>query len=112
MSSQLSWSIIKRFSGKNMFGFRFQDVVREFLGKNPVPLARILADMVDKGMLCKITRDNYHMIPLNADSKTYVPDGLQVAKHLMLKKEYYIAYASARKVHGLTLQSEVNEEAC
>jgi len=44
-------------------------VVREFLEKNRVHLARILADMVDKGMLCKIPRDNYHIIPFNADLK-------------------------------------------
>jgi len=30
MSSQLSWSIIKQFSGRNTFGFTFQDVAREF----------------------------------------------------------------------------------
>jgi len=31
-----------------MFGFTFQDVVREFSEKNRVHLARILAEMVDK----------------------------------------------------------------
>ncbi|MCK5137744.1 MAG: hypothetical protein KAR19_18305 [Bacteroidales bacterium] len=48
MSSQLSWSIIKQFSSRNMFGFTFQDVAREFPEKNRVHLARILAKMVDK----------------------------------------------------------------
>ena len=65
MRSQLSWSIIKQFSSRNMFGFTFQDVVREFPQKNRVHLARILADMV--AMLCKITRDNYFITPFNAD---------------------------------------------
>jgi len=92
-----------------MLGFTFKDVAMEFPEKNPVHLARILAGMVDKGMLCKITRDNYHIIPLNADPKTYVPDGLQVAKCIMQNKEYYIGYASAMKIHGLTLQSEARE---
>jgi hypothetical protein len=40
----------------NSFGFTFQDVVRAFPEKNHVHLARILADMVDKGMLCTIAR--------------------------------------------------------
>ena len=48
MSSQLSWSIIKQFSSRNMFGCTFQDVAREFQEKNRVHLARILADMVAK----------------------------------------------------------------
>ena len=109
MSSQLSWNIIKQFSSRNMSGFTFQDVARAFPEKNRVHLARILADMVNKGMLYKITRGNYHIIPINADPETYVPVGHQVAKYLMQNKEYYIGYASALKIHGLTLQSEARE---
>jgi len=109
MSSQLSWSIIKQFSSRNKFVFTIQDVKREFQEKNRVHLARILKDMVDKGMLCKIPRGNYHIIPINADPDTYVPDRHQVAKYIMQNKEYYIGYASAIKIHGLTLQSEARE---
>ncbi|MFH0757125.1 MAG: hypothetical protein V2B15_07560 [Bacteroidota bacterium] len=109
MSSQLSWKIMKQFSSRNTFGFTFQDVAMEFPEKNPVHLARILAGMVDEGMLCKITRDIYHVIPLHADPETYVPDGLQVAKYIMQNKAYYIGYASAMKIHGLTRQSEARE---
>jgi predicted transcriptional regulator of viral defense system len=109
MSSQLSWSIIKQFSSRNSCGFKLQDVVREFPEKNRVYLGRLLANMVDKGMLKKIARDNYHIVPFNADAETYSPDAHQVAKYLMHNKEYYIGYASAIKIHGLTFQSQVNE---
>ena len=51
MGSQLSWNIIKKFSSKNTLGFTLQDVSREFPEKNRVHLSRILADMVDMGML-------------------------------------------------------------
>lgn len=105
----ISWEIIKQFSTRNVYGFTFQDVVTEFPEKNPVHLARILADMVEEGMLCKIARDIYHIIPLNADPETYVPDGLQVVKYLMQNKEYYIGYASAMKIHGLIPQSEAGK---
>ena len=111
MSSQLSWTIIKQFSSRNMFGFTLQDIARAFPEKNRVHLARILTEMVNKGMLCKITRGNYHIIPVNADPQNYAPDGHQVAKYLMQNKEYYIGYASAIKIHGLTLQSEARSEA-
>ncbi len=33
---------------RNMFGFTFQDVAREFPEKNRVYLARILAEMVER----------------------------------------------------------------
>jgi len=109
MSSRLSWNIIKHFSSRNMFGFTIQDVAVAFPENSRVHLARILAEMVNKGMLCKITRDNYHIIPFNADPETYVPDRHQVAKYIMQNKEYYIGYASAIKIHVLTLQSEARE---
>jgi len=101
----MKWKIIKQFARRNTFGFTFQEVLKEFPEKNPVHLARVLAGMVEEGMLFKITRDNYHIIPFNADPETYVPDGLQVAKFIMQNKEYYIGYASAMKIHGLKLQT-------
>ena len=103
MSSQLSWTILKQFASRNNFGFTFQDVVREFPGKNPVHLSSILTDMVKKGMLCKITHGHYHIAPFNADAETYYPDAHQVAKYLMQNKEYYIGYASAMQIHGIKI---------
>ena len=92
-----------------MFGFSFQDVVMEFPDKNPVYLAKVLAGMVHKGMLWRIARGIYHIIPLNADLKTYVPNPIQVAKYLMQNKAYYLGYASAMKIHGLASKSETRE---
>lgn len=109
MSSQLNWSIIKRFASRNMLGFTLQDVAGDFPDKNRVYLAKVLAEMVDLGVLCKISRNIYHIIPLNADPQTYAPDAHQVAKYMMQNKEYYIGYGSAMKIHGLTLQSGASE---
>lgn len=101
MSCRLSLKIIKQFSSKNMFGFTLHDVAEEFPQNSPCFLAKTLSSMAGTGMLKKITRDIYHIIPLHADPDTYVPDGLQVAKYIMLNKEYYIGYASALKILGL-----------
>jgi hypothetical protein len=57
----------KLFSGRNIFDFAFQDVAMEFPEKNPVHPAGILSEMVEKGMLCKIKRDSYHIIPYHVD---------------------------------------------
>jgi len=34
----MSWSILKQFSSRNIFGFTLQDMVREFQEKNRVYL--------------------------------------------------------------------------
>lgn len=104
MNSQLCYSIVKRFSGRKVFGFSFQDVVREFPEKNRVYLSRILAYMVDQRMVCKLSRNNYLILPLDADPETYTPDVIQVAKYRMQNRAYYLGYASALRLHGLTFQ--------
>ena len=60
--------------------------------------------MVRLGMLMKLSRDVYHIIPLSADPKTYSPDSRLVAKYMMKGKDYYIAYSSAMNILGLTPQ--------
>ena len=38
-----------KYTSKSRFGFTFRDVAREFLEKNRVHLARMYAELVDKG---------------------------------------------------------------
>jgi len=109
MKQQLIWNIIKEFIGKNKLGFTTQDVIRAFPERNRLYLTRMLSEMVRQGMLHKVFRDTYLIVPFNADSESYVPDGHLVAKYIMQNKEYYIGYASAMKIHGLTLQSGTRE---
>ena len=109
MTHQLNWKIFKHFAVNQRYAFSFQDVMTEFPKKQPVQLANTLKDMVEEGMLCKISRDIYHIIPVNADPETYVPEGPQVAKYMMLHREYYLGYASAMRIHGLSHPSEAME---
>jgi predicted transcriptional regulator of viral defense system len=105
MSLQLNWKVLKQLAQKERFGFTLQDVADEFPEKNRVHLASLLSRMVEQGMISKIDRNIYHIIPLESDPASYFPDSLQVAKYMMLGKEYYLGYASAMKIHGLTKSS-------
>lgn len=100
----MSWNILKQFSRKNIMVFSFQDVVKEFPGKSISLLNKTLASMVHNGMLCKISRNIYHVVPLCADPERYEPDGRVVAKYIMQDEEYYIGYTSALRIHGLSSQ--------
>lgn len=105
----MKWTIFRRFSSKNVFGFTLQNVKREFPEKNHSYLSRTLSEMVDKDMLLKVSQGIYHIIPVHADPKTYTPGGYQVTKYLMQDKEYYIGYVSALKIHGLSRHSRSME---
>ena len=99
MQNQLYWSLIKRFSSSNKYGFTFQDAVNEFPERHPTYLSQVLSHMVRKGMLYKISRHTYHIIPLNADPESYKPDSHQVTKYLMGNEAYYIGYTAALELH-------------
>jgi len=109
MKKQLTWSIFKEFMGKNKLGFTTQDVIRAFPERNRLYLTRLIAEMVRQGMLLKVVRDRFLIIPFNADPESYVPDKHLVAKYIMQNKEYYIGHASAMEIHGLTHQSADKE---
>ena len=101
MRNQLSWDIIKMFSGRNRNCFSYQEVMAEFPDKYRKYLCRLLSDMVENGLLCKVSRYIFHIVPLSVDPASYVPDGHQMAKYLMHNKEYYIGYYSAMQIRFL-----------
>lgn len=109
MRSELSWDIIKRFSGDNQDCFSYKDVVKEYSSKDNIYLSKVLSGMVDKGMLIKLSRGMYHIVPTSADAENYIPDWHLVAKYIMKGKKYYIGYYSAMQIHGLITQPSLKE---
>jgi predicted transcriptional regulator of viral defense system len=109
MRNIVSWDIIKRFSGTDQDCFTYQDVMSEYPDTNKIYLSRVLSGMVEKGMLIKLNRNLYHIVPSSADANTYIPDWHLVAKYLMKSKDYYIGYYSAMQIHGLITQPSLKE---
>ena len=87
--------MIKKFSAKNKNCFRYKDVIAEFPDKDRSHLSKVLASMVSMGMLMKLYRDLYCIIPLSTNPETFSPDSRLVARCIMKGKGYYIAYSSA-----------------
>ena len=104
----MKWELIKKFSAENKRCFSYKDVIAEYPDKDRNFLSKVLAEMVRAGMLMKLARDVYHIIPLSADPKTYSPDSRLVAKYLLKGRDYYIAYSSAMHILGLTAQTGFN----
>lgn len=109
MRKDYSWDIIKKFSGNDQDCFTFQDVVSEYSNTDRTYLSKVLSIMVQKGMLIKLSRNLYHIVPTSEDANTYIPDWHLVAKYLMKDREYYIGYYSAMQIHGLITQPGLKE---
>jgi predicted transcriptional regulator of viral defense system len=86
----MKWEIIKNFSAKNKNCFRYKDVIAEFPDKDRSYLSKVLTSMVSKGMLMKLYRDLYYIIPLSTNPETYSPDNRLVAKCIMKGKGFTI----------------------
>ena len=109
MRSEFSWDIIKRFSGNDQDCFTFGDIVVKYPDTDKIYLSKVLSGMIEKGMLIKLSRNIYHIVPSNEDSSSYIPDWHLVAKYLMKGKHYYIGYYSAMQIHGLITQPSLKE---
>ena len=109
MKSKFDWDIIKKFSGNDQDCFTFQDVVAEYPESDKIYLSKVLSAMLGKGMLIKLIRNVYHIVPSSEVANTYIPDWHLVAKYLMKDREYYIGYYSAMQIHGLITQPSLKE---
>jgi predicted transcriptional regulator of viral defense system len=109
MKIDYSWDIIKKFSGNDQDCFTFHDVVAEYPDTDKIYLSKVLSGMVKKGMLIKLSRNIYHIVPSSEDAITYIPDWHLVAKYLMKGREYYVGYYSAMQIHGLITQPSLKE---
>ena len=68
----MKWEIIKKFSAENKSCLSYKDVITEFPEKDHSYLSKVLATMVRLGMLMKLSRDVYHIIPRSADPQCMI----------------------------------------
>ena len=87
----------------------FRILLEEYPDTDKIYLSKVLSGMIDKGMLIKLSRNLYHIVPSSEDSSSYIPDWHLVARYLMKGKDYYIGYYSAMQIHGLTTQPSLKE---
>jgi predicted transcriptional regulator of viral defense system len=109
MRTDYDWDIIKKFSGNDQDCFTFQDVLTEYPGSDKFFLSKVLSSMIEKGMLIKLNRSIYHIVPSSEEADTYIPDWHLVAKYLMKGRKYYIGYYSAMQIHGMITQPSLKE---
>jgi predicted transcriptional regulator of viral defense system len=109
MKKRIEWDILRRFSAKEKQSFTFEDVVKEFKAIDRVYLIKVLSRMVKDGLLIRLERGVYNIVPLNESAINYIPDWHLVARAIMEGKDYYIGYYSAMQIHGLITQPSLTE---
>lgn len=73
-------------------------------------LRELLRDMTRRGLLMRIKRGLYYIIPYEQSPETFMPDWHLIAGHLVNGSDYYIGYYSALQIHNLITQPSLKEQ--
>jgi len=73
-------------------------------------LKELLSVMVKRGLLMRLKKGLYYIIPYEKDADSFMPDWHIVASHLTKENEYYIGYYSALQIHNLITQPSLKEQ--
>ena len=73
-------------------------------------LRELLSDMTKRGLLMRVKRGLYHVIPYEQDAETFMPDWHLLAKYLVKDANHYIGYYSALQIHNLITQPSLKEQ--
>lgn len=66
--------------------------------------------MVRRGLLMRIRKGVYYIIPYEQNADSYMPDWHLLAEHLARGIKHYIGYYSALQIHNLITQPSLKEQ--
>jgi predicted transcriptional regulator of viral defense system len=73
-------------------------------------LKELLSDMVRRGLLMRLKKGLYYLIPYEQDPETFMPDWHLLAQPLTKRTQHYIGYYSALHIHDLITQPSLKEQ--
>ena len=90
--------------------FCIDDAYGSFPNKSEGAVRFMLMRMLDKGLLIKVSKKAYWVVPFGQDADSYIPDWHLLAEPLAGGSRYYIGYYSALQIHGLITQPSLKEQ--
>jgi len=73
-------------------------------------LRELLSDMARRGLLMRVKRGLYYVIPYEQNPESFMPDWHLLVEHLVQGANYYIGYYSALQIHNLITQPSLKEQ--
>ena len=73
-------------------------------------LKELLSDMVKRGLLMRVKKGLYYLIPYEQDAENFMPDWHLLAEPLTRGTKHYISYYSALQIHNLITQPSLKEQ--
>jgi predicted transcriptional regulator of viral defense system len=79
-------------------------------GSTSSAVRELLSDMTKRGLLMRLKKGVYYIIPYEQNAQSYMPDWHLIAEHMVNDVKYYIGYYSALQIHNLITQPSLKEQ--
>lgn len=90
--------------------FSIEDAYGAFPEKSDGAVRFMLMRMLEKGLLIKVSKKAYWVVPFDQNADDYLPPWHLLAEPLAGGSRYYIGYYSALQIHGLITQPSLKEQ--
>lgn len=108
--STQSNEILSYFNQMNRDCFDYSEAEEALPNSSKSALKELLSDMVKRGLLMRLKKGLYYIIPYEQEADTFMPDWHLIAEHLTKGTEHYIGYYSALQIHNLITQPSLKEQ--
>jgi len=108
--SKQSNELLTFFNEQDIHCFDLDLAKKALPDSNDSALRELLSDMTRRGLLMRVKRGLYYIIPYEQDPETFMPDWHLLAEYLVHDADYYIGYYSALQIHNLITQPSLKEQ--
>lgn len=105
-----SATVLSHFNSKNQPCFEHDEVFELLNSSDENSVLKLLSNMVKRGLLMRIKKGLYYVIPYEKEASSFMPDWHLLAEHLTKGTEHYIGYYSAMQIHNLITQPSLKEQ--
>ena len=108
--SRQSSELLSYFNQKDRSCFSFPEAFEALPCSSVTAVKQLLSNMAQRGLLMRIQKGVYYIIPYERDPETFMPNWHLLAGYLTRDAEYYIGYYSALQIHDLITQPSLQEQ--
>ena len=108
--STQSNQVLSYFNQMGKDCFVYPDAIKALPQSNNSAIKELLSDMVKRGLLMRLKKGLYYIIPFEKDAESFMPDWHIIAGYLARNTDHYIGYYSALQIHNLITQPSLIEQ--
>lgn len=108
--STQSNKLLSYFNRQNRACFDYAEAFKALPESKEGAVKELLSDMTKRGLLMRLKKGVYYIIPYEQNSESFMPDWHLIAENLVREAYHYIGYYSALQIHNLITQPSLKEQ--